>query len=279
MRAAVLGDEQSGDLALHPCGDEDRTGFGQRLNPRGDVRGVAINLAGRIHHHRTGFQPDASDKLRFAGDRVLAVEFCERALDCERRAHGAFSVVLLRDRIAKQCHQPVAQLLGNMAAHLGHCRRGGIEIGSDQVAPFLGIKPRRNAGRTDEIAEHHCEVAALADGLGRERRSPRRRGRLCRSGRMRESFGWRLFRVRVTTQRSDGIEQLEPVPDCCDAKLLQGLVRQARKDRLVYLILAERRLVPFEAKAPQPTSEVHDDALKPPCAYHRSGEIACPGAR
>ena len=51
------------------------------------------------------------------------------------------------------------------------------------------------------------------------------------------------------------------MPNCCDAKLLQGLVRQARKNRIVYLVLAERRLILFEAKAPQPTAEVHEGVL------------------
>jgi hypothetical protein len=35
------------------------------------------------------------------------------------------------------------------------------------------------------------------------------------------------------------------------------VLRQARKNRLVYVILAECRLVPFEAKAPQPDRDVH----------------------
>ena len=48
-----------------------------------------------------------------------------------------------------------------------------------------------------------------------------------------------------------------------DAKLLKVLVRQARKNRLVYLVLAERRLISFEAEAPQPTPDVHDGALIP----------------
>ena len=43
-------------------------------------------------------------------------------------------------------------------------------------------------------------------------------------------------------------------------KLLQVLVRQARKDRLVYLVLAECRLIPGKAKAPQPNHDVHDGA-------------------
>jgi hypothetical protein len=62
-------------------------------------------------------------------------------LDRQRRPHRAFGIVLLRERIAEQRHQPVAQLLGDMAAHLRHCRRGGIEIGANQVAPLLGIEP------------------------------------------------------------------------------------------------------------------------------------------
>ena len=58
-----------------------------------------------------------------------------------------------------------------MAAHLRHRRRGGVEIGADQVAPLLGIEPRGNAGRTHQIAEHHREIAALAGtGAFRKRR-------------------------------------------------------------------------------------------------------------
>jgi hypothetical protein len=42
------------------------------------------------------------------------------------------------------------------------------------------------------------------------------------TGRGRHVSGGRLA-ARIGTQRGDGIEQLEPVPDCGDAKLLQGL--------------------------------------------------------
>ncbi|MGA7373876.1 MAG: hypothetical protein WBW37_14930, partial [Methyloceanibacter sp.] len=38
----------------------------------------------------------------------------------------------------------------------------------------------------------------------------------------------------------------------------RSLVRQARENRLVYVILAECRLVPPEAQAPQPDHNVHD---------------------
>ena len=45
-----------------------------------------------------------------------------------------------------------------------------------------------------------------------------------------------------------------------NANLLQVLSRQTWQDPLVYLILAECRLVSFEAQAPQPFSEVHNGA-------------------
>ena len=49
-------------------------------------------------------------------------------------------------------------------------------------------------------------------------------------------------------------------PTCRDAKLLQVLLREARQNRLVYLVLAECRLVLPEAQAPQPDHNVHSDA-------------------
>src|SRR5262245_36232807 len=73
---------------------------------------------------------------------------------------------------------------------------------------------------------------------------------------------WQLvgFNARVATQSTDGVQQLHTVPKRGDAKLLQVLVREARENRLVYVILAEDRLVLAEAEAPQPDHDVHDSA-------------------
>ena len=73
MRAALLGDEEASDLALHPRGDQNRAGLGERLHPRRDVGDIAVNLPGRIDHRRAGFKPDASDKFRLASTGILAV--------------------------------------------------------------------------------------------------------------------------------------------------------------------------------------------------------------
>jgi hypothetical protein len=78
-----------------------------------------------------------------------------------------------------------------------------------------------------------------------------RRGRCVNGGRL---------AARLVMQGSDGIQQLHAVSKRRDAKLLQVLVRQTRENRLVYVILAEDRLVLAEAKAPQPDHNVHEGA-------------------
>jgi len=50
------------------------------------------------------------------------------------------------------------------------------------------------------------------------------------------------------------------MPQCCDAKLLQVVRRQIRQNSLVYLVVAECRLILPEAQAPQPPTDVHDGA-------------------
>src|SRR5262249_538670 len=63
--------------------------------------------------------------------------------------------------------------------------------------------------------------------------------------------------------------------DKTDAQIPQVVCRQGRQDRTVDLIFAECRLVPFEAKAPQPTPDVHHRALTLACcARAASGHAA-----
>jgi hypothetical protein len=61
----------------------------------------------------------------------------------------------------------------------------------------------------------------------------------------------------MVTQSSNGIEDFAAVPDNRDAEVREVLRRQVWQDRLVYIILAEFRLVPPEAQAPQPDHDVH----------------------
>lgn len=44
-----------------------------------------------------------------------------------------------------------------------------------------------------------------------------------------------------------------------DTEVLQVFRCEVRKNRLVYLVVAESRLIPSEAKAPQPDHDVHNE--------------------
>ena len=133
-RALLFGDEKPRGLALHVQGDEDRAWLGGGLDPRGDIRRVAKNFAGRLHYDRPGLDSDAGFELRRVPRRVPGIEVGERALDGERRPHRALGIVLLRLRIAEQRHQPVAEPSQHVAAEAGHRLRRRVEIGVDEVA-------------------------------------------------------------------------------------------------------------------------------------------------
>ena len=184
MRAAVLCDKQPGGLPLHARGDEHRPRFGRRLHPRRDVGRLAENFARGVDNDRAALDADAGGKLGRAGSGVPGVEVGERALGRERRAHGAFGVVLLRLRIAEQRHQPVAELLQNVAAETRHRRGGLVEIGADQVAPVLRVQPCRRPveptrsqnitviGRRSAVSIDE-EAGARVGGLGAGSATPR----------------------------------------------------------------------------------------------------------
>jgi hypothetical protein len=74
----------------------------------------------------------------------LRFEFSKRALYGQRGANRAFGIVLLGNRMSKQRHQPVAELLGDTSAHLRHRFRRSVEVGADQIAPILCVEPGRN---------------------------------------------------------------------------------------------------------------------------------------
>ena len=104
MAAALLGDKQANNLALHIRCHNDRTWLRQSLYARRKVGSIAINLTGRIDHDRSGFNPDARVKRWLASLSTLAVHRGERPLNRERGPCCPFGVVLLRHRIAEQHH-------------------------------------------------------------------------------------------------------------------------------------------------------------------------------
>ena len=97
-----------------------------------------------------------------------------------------------------------------------------------------------------QVAEQYCQVAPLA-----------RPWRAVKFGhRLRRRLGFCTI-----AQHRDGVEQLAAMPDDRDAQIVDVLRRQARQDRFVDRVVAERSLVLVEAEASQPTPDVHVGAL------------------
>ena len=256
----VLGDEEPGDLAMHAQRDPYFSGRGGALHARGDVGRFAVHLARRIDHDPPALQPDARGKLRRASRGVACVEVGERALDRERRAHGALAVVLLRLGIAEQRHQPVAELLQDMAAERGHGGRGGVEITPHQIPPVLGIELRREARRAHEVAKHDRDRTVLGVLAGRR--------------------GWRrgLRRWWFGGQRRGRREQLAPMPQRSDADFLQVRVGERRRDSEVDVVVGERLGVLPKIEPLQPIGDAHcatsvpgrRDGVSPPVSPSRA---------
>src|SRR5215470_3320173 len=70
-------------------------------------------------------------------------------------------------------------------------------------------------------------------------------------------------RLCTGTKRSTGVQELESSAKR-NTDLAEMILRQIVQNRIVDGVLAECRLILFEAKAPQPTSEVHRNALTCP---------------
>ena len=84
----------------------------------------------------------------------------QRCVDRPRR------VVLMRAGKAKVSQDPVAEEFRDETVVARQHARAGVLIGVDDLAHVLGIEPRRERRRSDEVAEHDSELAPVG-GVGR----------------------------------------------------------------------------------------------------------------
>src|SRR5262249_42238111 len=150
--------------------------------------------------------------------------------------------------VAKINKRAIAQILSHETAQAAYGICNALVVGRNDFAEVFRVHARRECRRADQVGEQHGHLTALGAVFGST----------ARGGWGRLPFTGRPPIARVATQSSDGIQQLHTVTKRGDAKLLQVLVRQARENRLVYVILAEDRLILPETKAPQPDHHIHD---------------------
>jgi hypothetical protein len=156
------------------------------------------------------------------------------------------------ERIAEQRQKPVAELLRHMAAHLRHCRRCGVKIGADEVAPLLGIELRGNAGRADQIAEHNREITPLAGGFGWGGNRWRRGGRR----HLRRHDRRRGCQRRCAAQFGDRLQQLLAMAERGNADVLEIIVGQSAQQLAVDVVGAEHLGILGQTDPAEPTVDV-----------------------
>src|SRR5262249_42187577 len=99
--------------------------------------------------------------------------------------------------------------------------------------------------RADQVGEHHCDLPSFGSICGRASRRDDRceTDRLCSRSERTNNFQ----ELETSTKRKTHLAEM----------ILREIVQDVGVDR----VLAEYRLILFEAKALQPTSDVHDGAL------------------
>src|SRR5262249_46995247 len=227
-------------------------GLGGGWQARGEVRRSAddrLFLSGAFadqiaHHHRAGRDANAHCQRGVEIGPQISYSVDQR----EPGAHALRGVILVRLGIAEIDENAIAHVAGDDALIATDDLRDATVISTDHSAQVLRIEAGRKRRRAHQVANHHSEMTPLGSVFG---------GPIdCR-----KSVGQRYFRVCISAEGSDGVKKLSAMSDNTDAQILQVVCRQTRQDRLVDLIFAECRLIPFEAKAPQPTPDVHHRAL------------------
>ena len=136
-----------------------------------------------------------------AGGERLAVGCAAVAPPPRHREPGTdrpLGLVLVRRGPAEIGQHAVAHELGDVAVEAGDLAGHSVLVGVEDLAHLLGVEPRAERGRADEVDEHHGELPPL--GL-----QSRRRGGLG----IREAGeeGWQR-----SGQRGDGSQQALAVP-------------------------------------------------------------------
>ena len=149
---------------------------GEAFEARCQVRRVAhrqlgdrgIAARGLADHHRPGGDTDADLQRTRRGDRFYRLD------DRQGREHRPGGVVLMRARPAEIDHQPVAEVLRDLARVALDRAAAGLLVGLHQAPQVFGVEGLGERRGAHEIAEHDGYLAPFGIVLRRRRRGRRR---------------------------------------------------------------------------------------------------------
>ena len=118
--------------------------------------------ADRAHDHSTGVQADAnSDRDAFSPSRAIAVP-SDRLLHHERRVARPHGVILVGNRRAEECHDPVAHDLVHRALVPVYRFHHPFENRVEKLPRLLGIAVGEQLHRALQVGEEYGDLLALA---------------------------------------------------------------------------------------------------------------------
>ncbi len=173
-RAERLHREQTCHEAVSGSCHEHPSGARLRLHARRDVRGLSqrehLTSAGAAadlaHDYGPGVDPDTHREPLCA--RARAVDTGDGVDQRKPRAHRALGIVAVGRRPAEVREQAIAEVLRDVATVARDHALGRTLVAPKNLAPVLGVEPRRDLGGAHEVAEEDSELAAPRS-LGRGR--------------------------------------------------------------------------------------------------------------
>ena len=233
---------------MRQFGDDDRAGFGQRLQPRGQIRCLTDDrlLLLRTFAHEIAHDDDARRDADPGPQRCVRrrCQLGHRIDNRESRAHGTLRIILVAPRPAEIDEHAVAHELGDVALEACNLLGDGILVCGDYLARILRVEPGNKRGRIDKVTEHHSQLPAL--GARRSRRG-RRSGRCCIPS----------SSLRGQDQSGSGRKKPPPMPYGGHADRHEIVRSQMRQNLHINVVVAESLLVLSEPQAPQPACNVH----------------------
>jgi hypothetical protein len=106
--------------------------------------------------HQPGGDPDARLELD-----VPDLEATDGVDQAKPRPNRALRIILMGSGVAEIDRNAVAHVVADEAIEPGDDFGDGAVIGDDDLLQILGIEPRRERRRADEIADHHRELPPL----------------------------------------------------------------------------------------------------------------------
>ena len=179
-----------------------------------------------------------------SGARVLS-----RAHRCDQlqpRPHRPLGVVLMGLRVAEIHEDAVAHVFRHEAAEAAHGLGDAFLIGRNDLAQVLGVHARGERRRTDQVREHHRDLAALGSIV--RLRFNQRRLRQNRSG---------------AGKLSNRFQQLLAMAERHDADVLEIVVGQPAQQLDVDVVGTEHLGILGETDPAEPTVDVQVQSPRP----------------